>query len=40
MIPKRLSVGKGKVLFTGILTEIDDATGKAVRIERISEEIV
>ena len=40
MIPKRLSVGKGKVLFTGILTEIDDVTGKAVRIERISEEIV
>jgi 2',3'-cyclic-nucleotide 2'-phosphodiesterase len=39
MVPKRLSVGKGKVMFTGILTEIDEASGKAVKIERITEEI-
>jgi metallophosphoesterase (TIGR00282 family) len=39
MIPKRLSVGKGKVLLTGILTEIDDVTGKARSIERISREV-
>jgi metallophosphoesterase (TIGR00282 family) len=39
MIPKRFSVGKGKVLVTAILAEIDDATGKAVSIERITEEV-
>ncbi|MDD4873963.1 MAG: TIGR00282 family metallophosphoesterase [Dehalococcoidales bacterium] len=39
MIPKRLSVGKGKVSITAILTDIDDATGKAKSIERITREI-
>lgn len=39
MIPKRLSVGKGKVMLTAMLTDIDDATGKARSIERITEEI-
>ena len=39
MIPKRLSVGKGKVMFTGILTEIDEVSGKAIKIERITEEV-
>jgi metallophosphoesterase (TIGR00282 family) len=36
MIPKRLSVGKGKVMLTAMLTDIDDATGKARSIERIT----
>jgi metallophosphoesterase (TIGR00282 family) len=39
MIPRRLSVGKGKVLLTAMLTDIDDTTGKAKTIQRITEEI-
>jgi metallophosphoesterase (TIGR00282 family) len=39
MIPKRLSVGKGKVMLTAMLTDIDDTTGKAKSIERITREI-
>jgi calcineurin-like phosphoesterase len=39
MIPSRLSVGKGKVILTAMLTDIDDATGKAKSIQRITEEI-
>jgi calcineurin-like phosphoesterase len=34
-IPARLSVGKGKVRFDGILVEVDEETGRAVDIERI-----
>jgi metallophosphoesterase (TIGR00282 family) len=39
LIPRRLSVGKGKVMLTAMLTDIDDATGKARSIERIVQEI-
>ncbi len=39
MVPKRLSVSKGKVMVTGMLTDIDDVTGKAKSIERITREI-
>ncbi len=38
MIPHRLSVGKGKPIFTAILVEVDDESGKAVSIERIYRE--
>lgn len=34
-IPARLSVGKGKVRFDGIVVEVDEETGRAVHIERI-----
>jgi metallophosphoesterase (TIGR00282 family) len=33
--PRRLSVGKGKVNFDGVLVEVDDSTGKAMSITRI-----
>ena len=39
MIPHRLSIGKGKVIFNGILVEADDKSGKATSIERIYQEI-
>jgi metallophosphoesterase (TIGR00282 family) len=38
-IPVRLAVGKGKVMFNGILTRIDDKTGFALSIERIYREV-
>ena len=34
-IPSRLSVGRGTVSFDAILVEVDDKTGKAVRMQRI-----
>ncbi|HFB06934.1 MAG TPA: metallophosphoesterase, partial [Chloroflexi bacterium] len=34
-IPRRLTVGKGKVNFDAILVEVDESTGKAVDIQRI-----
>ncbi|MBI4303697.1 MAG: TIGR00282 family metallophosphoesterase [Chloroflexi bacterium] len=37
-IPNRLSVGKGRVLFNGILVNVNDA-GRAVNIERIYREV-
>jgi hypothetical protein len=39
MIPNRLNVGKGAVIFTAILLDIDNKTGKAKSIERIYQEI-
>jgi hypothetical protein len=38
-IPRRLSVGKGKVAFNAILVRVDDDTGKATSIERIYREV-
>jgi metallophosphoesterase (TIGR00282 family) len=38
-MPNRLTVGKGKVLFSGMLLSIDAANGKAVTIERITREV-
>ncbi len=39
MIPRHLPVGKGKVIFNGILVEVDDKSGKATSIERIYREV-
>jgi len=39
MIPHRLAVGSGRTVFNGILVEVDEASGKATRIERICEEV-
>jgi metallophosphoesterase (TIGR00282 family) len=39
MIPNRLNVGKGKVMFTAMLMNIDNRSGKAKSIERIYQEI-
>jgi len=39
MLPHRLSVGKGRTVFNAILVEVDDSTGRAVRIERIAREV-
>jgi len=38
MMPHHLSVGRGKPVFNAIMVEVDDKTGKAVRIERITRE--
>lgn len=38
-MPRRLSVAKGKTDFTGILIDVDEKTGKASSIIRISEEV-
>jgi hypothetical protein len=34
-VPRRLSVGKGKVSFDAILVEVDENTGRATDISRI-----
>jgi metallophosphoesterase (TIGR00282 family) len=39
LVPQRLSVGKGKVIFNSILVKIDDVSGKASEIMRISREV-
>jgi metallophosphoesterase (TIGR00282 family) len=39
MIPRRLSVGKGKTLFNAVLINIDKDTGKAISIDRIYQEV-
>lgn len=36
MMPNRLTVGKGKPVLNAILVELDEDSGRAVRIERIS----
>jgi len=36
-IPQRFEVAKNRVLLNGAVIDIDDATGKAVKIQRISE---
>ncbi|MFH1383237.1 MAG: TIGR00282 family metallophosphoesterase [Chloroflexota bacterium] len=38
-IPNRLSVGHGKTTLNAILVEVDDKTGKAISIERLSREV-
>ena len=39
MIPNRLSVGKGKTVLNAIIVTVDDDSGKATGIERISREV-
>ena len=39
MIPHRLSVGKGKVVLNTVLLEVDEASGRALSIERIAREV-
>ena len=39
IIPHRLSVGKGKVMFNAILVRVDDDSGKAISIDRIYREV-
>ncbi len=39
IIPRRLSVGEGKVTFDAILVKVDDKSGKAVSIDRIHQEV-
>jgi metallophosphoesterase (TIGR00282 family) len=39
MIPNRLSVGKGKTVLNAIIVTVDDNSGKATGIERISREV-
>jgi metallophosphoesterase (TIGR00282 family) len=38
-IPHRLSVGKGRRMFTAVLVKIDDTSGQALSIERIYKEL-
>jgi len=38
-IPQRLTVGKGKVVFNGIVLSVDENTGRATNINRIQREI-
>jgi metallophosphoesterase (TIGR00282 family) len=39
MIPHRLSVGKGKVVLSAVLIGLDEATGRALSIERVTREV-
>ena len=39
MMPHHLSVGTGKTVFNAILVTVDDKSGKAGKIERISREV-
>ncbi len=39
MIPHRLSVGKGKIIFNAVLVNIDDDSGRAISIDRIYREV-
>ena len=39
IMPHRLSVGKGKTIFNTVLVRIDDDSGRAMSIERISQEV-
>jgi calcineurin-like phosphoesterase len=36
-MPQRFEVAKNQVLLHGVVIEIDDASGKAVKIQRVSE---
>jgi len=38
-IPYRLSVGKGKVAFNGVMVRIDEESGRAISIDRIHKEV-
>ena len=39
MIPNRLSVARGKTIFTAMLTRIDEDSGRAISIDRIYHEV-
>lgn len=39
-MPQKFEVAKGRILLQGALVEIDDRTGRALRIERVSESLV
>jgi len=39
MLPHRLSVGKGKTILNAVLVGVDDDSGKAMTIDRISREV-
>ena len=39
MIPARLTVADGRPMFTAILVDIDETTGRATAIERINREM-
>jgi calcineurin-like phosphoesterase len=39
MMPHRLSVGKGNAVLNGIVVEIDERNGRAIRIERICRKL-
>lgn len=39
IIPHRLSVGKGKVMFNAVVVRVDDDSGKATSIDRIYREV-
>jgi hypothetical protein len=39
MMPHHLSVGKGKTVLDAVLVTVDDASGEAIGIERISREV-
>jgi calcineurin-like phosphoesterase len=39
MMPHHLSVGKGKPVFTAIMVEVDEKSGKATSIERLYREL-
>jgi metallophosphoesterase (TIGR00282 family) len=39
MIPHRLSVGKGKVVLNAVLLRVDEASGRALSIERVAQEV-
>jgi metallophosphoesterase (TIGR00282 family) len=38
-MPQKFEVAKGKVLLQGAMLELDDTTGRAVRIQRVSESL-
>jgi metallophosphoesterase (TIGR00282 family) len=39
MMPHRLSVGKGRTIFSAIVVEVDEKSGKATSIDRIYQEV-
>ena len=38
-MPQRFEVAKGRVLLHGVVIEIDDASGRALKIQRVSEAV-
>jgi metallophosphoesterase (TIGR00282 family) len=39
MLPHRLSVGKGRTIFSAVMVEVDENSGKATGIDRIYQEV-
>ena len=39
-MPQRFEVAKNQVQLHGAVIEIDDATGKAIKIQRVSEALI